>query len=67
MMSLSPDAIDEVGIFEKSVLSTSACADGVVSISGASELTATDACCVSIARPISRFTGTALRTVRSRW
>ena len=35
-----------VGIFENNVLSTSECAGGVVSISGASAVTVTSVCCV---------------------
>jgi hypothetical protein len=62
MMSLSPDAIDMVGIFENSVLSVSACADGVVSISNVSAPTVTDARCDSMAKAISRLKGTTLRT-----
>jgi hypothetical protein len=36
MMSLGPDATEDVGIFEKRVVSTAACADGQVSIGGVS-------------------------------
>jgi hypothetical protein len=59
---LSPDAIDMVGIFQNSVLSVSACADGVVSISNVSAPTVTDARCDSMAKAISRLKGTTLRT-----